>query len=85
MMVWRSGPDGQFDYVNSTWLAFTGRKFEEEIGQGWLQAVHPEDREGCLSMLLENVQKRTAWGKEFRLRRHDGVFIFNHELEPIRI
>jgi PAS domain S-box-containing protein len=74
MLVWRAGLDTKFDYVNQTWLSFTGRTFEQEMGDGWLDAVHPDDRERCHSLYLERFEKRLPWEKEFRLRRHDGVY-----------
>src|SRR4030065_2707275 len=33
-MIWRSGTDGNFDYVNKTWLDFTGRKLGQGLGDG---------------------------------------------------
>jgi PAS domain S-box-containing protein len=74
MMVWRAGRDALVDYVNNTWLRFTGRRIEQELGVGWLEAVHPEDRDRCYSLYRERFSKRLAWEKEFRLRRHDGVY-----------
>ncbi|HMI84067.1 MAG TPA: PAS domain-containing sensor histidine kinase [Polyangiaceae bacterium] len=74
MMVWRSGRDAKFDYVNSTWLKFTGRRFEQEMGEGWLEAMHPDDRQRCVSLYLDRFEKRLPWEKEFRLLRHDGVY-----------
>ena len=40
-MIWRAGPDGRRDYVNATWLAFTGRTLDQELGTGWIDGVHP--------------------------------------------
>jgi PAS domain S-box-containing protein len=74
MMVWRSGRDAKVDYVNCTWLRFTGRSFEQEIGDGWLEGIHPDDRDRCRSLYLDRFEKRLPWEKEFRLLRHDGVY-----------
>ena len=44
VMVWLSGPDGRRTYVNQRWLDFTGRRLDEELGESWMDSVHPDDR-----------------------------------------
>jgi PAS domain S-box-containing protein len=73
-MVWRSGLDTRCDYFNATWLAFTGRTLEQELGNGWAEGIHPEDIERCLSTYLSNFAARTPFEMEYRLRRADGAF-----------
>ena len=73
-MIWRSGTDGKFDYVNKTWLDFTGRKLEQELGDGWAEAVQPDDLDRCRNVYLEAFGKREPFEIEFRLRRHDGEY-----------
>ena len=73
-LIWRAGVDGRCDYFNKSWLSFTGRRLEEEAGDGWLTAVHPEDRKYCAATYAEAVSARRPFIMEFRLRYHDGSY-----------
>jgi PAS domain S-box-containing protein len=73
-MVWRAGLDARCDYFNATWLAFTGRALEQEVGDGWAEGIHPDDMARCLSIYLTNFKAHTPFEMEYRLRRGDGVF-----------
>ena len=73
-LVWRSGPTGEFDYFNKTWLAFTNRPIEQEEGKGWLDGMHTDDLPMFLATLHTAYVDKTEFDAEFRLRRHDGEF-----------
>ncbi len=72
--VWRSGPEADFDYFNKTWRQFTGRTTAEELGNGWIEGIHPEDRELFFETYREAFSTRKIFNCEFRLRRCDGAY-----------
>jgi PAS domain S-box-containing protein len=80
VMMWMAGADRACDWVNQAWLEFTGRSLADEIGDGWLQAVHPEDLERCVGILDACFEAHQPFSADLRMRRHDGsyrVVMFN--------
>lgn len=73
-LIWRSNAEGSCDWFNSTWLEFTGRSLEEEVGDGWTEGVHPDDLKQCVKTWKKNFEARTPFVMEYRLKRHDGTY-----------
>src|SRR5262249_4067815 len=44
-LVWNCRPDGSCDYVSQRWVEYTGIRDAELVGYGWLDQVHPEERD----------------------------------------
>ena len=73
-LIWTSGLDKQCDYFNQPWLEFTGRILEQELGEGWVEGVHPDDLERCISIYTGAFDRRERFSMDYRLRRRDGQY-----------
>jgi PAS domain S-box-containing protein len=74
VMIWVTGPDKLFTFVNRTWLEFTGRTIEQELGEGWAAGVHPDDRQRLWEAFCSAFESRRNFQLECRMRRADGVY-----------
>ena len=74
VLIWLSETTKAYSYFNQPWLDFTGRRLAEEIGFGWSDGIHPEDRERCLQGYEESFAARSPFRVEYRLRRYDGLY-----------
>ena len=73
-IVWNTPSSGEFEEEQPGWSAFTGQTFGELKGWGWLDAVHPDDRETTARVWSRAVADRRLYQVEHRLRRHDGEY-----------
>ncbi len=74
MLIWMAGADASANYVNQTWLDFTGRTLQQEMDTGWMEGVHPEDVPVCVASNAAAFSARREIKLEYRLRRADGVY-----------
>jgi PAS domain S-box-containing protein len=73
-MIWQAGSDAKCNYFNHTWLSFTGRTLEQEIGDGWMDDIHPDDLDRCVETYLTAFEARQSFVIEYRARRYDGEY-----------
>lgn len=73
-LIWTASTDGHCNYFNKTWLDFTGRALDQEIGDGWIDGVHPDDRDACVKTYTAAFEHRESFTLRYRLRRHDGEY-----------
>ena len=74
MMVWIGDAQGQLTFVNRKWLTFTGSRLHDGLGDGWMAAVHPDDRQACFDVYHSALAGQRPFIVECRLRRADNVY-----------
>ncbi|MEI6396337.1 MAG: PAS domain S-box protein, partial [Verrucomicrobiota bacterium] len=74
VLIWASGRDKWCNYFNKTWLDFTGRTMDQEMGNGWTEGVHPDDLVRYLEIYVGSFDEQKPFHIEYRLRRHDGEY-----------
>ena len=71
-MFWMSGPDKLCTWFNERWLEFTGSTLQQELGDGWSDGVHADDRELRLDMYRRAFDAQRVFSTKYRLRCADG-------------
>jgi PAS domain S-box-containing protein len=74
VLIWMSGPDKLCNYFNQGWLDFTGQTLESQLGAGWTDGIHSDDRKNCLETYESSFDGRQPFRLAYRLRRHDGEY-----------
>lgn len=70
----RSNKQGDYIYINERWLDIAGFASKEQaLGQGWISALHPEDRERISALWYKAAQKGILFRSEYRFMRPDGA------------
>jgi PAS domain S-box-containing protein len=80
VMIWMSDAYKQCNFLNKTWLLFTGKTMETEVGDGWLEDIHPDDRSMFMNIFNDANTRREEFKIDYRLKRYDGEYrwIMNH-------
>jgi two-component system, cell cycle sensor histidine kinase and response regulator CckA len=73
-LLWVTGPDGSCTFRSRGWYEFSGQTEVEALGFGWLDAVHPEDRDASRADFLAAAARAAPFTLEHRLRRVDGEY-----------
>jgi PAS domain S-box-containing protein len=66
-LVWRAVDHGRWTWASPQWTAFTGQPEEESHGWGWLQPLHPEDRDAAQEA-WKRSEETGEFQAEYRLR-----------------
>ncbi len=78
-------PDGRCDYLSRQWVEYTGRPEAEQLGYGWAEHLHPDDRERVQAEWARTAERGDVFDIQFRIRRADGVYRwFKTRAVPLR-
>ncbi|MCX5649678.1 MAG: PAS domain S-box protein, partial [Planctomycetota bacterium] len=73
-LVWTCRGDGPCDYLSPQWVEYTGIPEAEQLGSGWLEQLHPDDRDRTIAAWNAAVGSESFLDVEFRIRRKDGIY-----------
>jgi PAS domain S-box-containing protein len=71
-LIWMAAPDMHCNYFNRGWLDFVGRTRGEEIGNGWIDNVFPDDYARYCEVYRASSVQRVPFEVELRLRHNSG-------------
>ncbi len=67
MMIWISDIEYNLVYANKTKLKFLRREFDEIRNKGWLDTIHPDDREKFVDEIHQAYEKQESFSEEVRI------------------
>jgi two-component system CheB/CheR fusion protein len=72
--VWMCRADGLCDYLSPQWVEFTGLPEAQQLGFGWLDQIHADDRSKLMTAWSKAVAAGAPFRVEFRIRHHGGEY-----------
>jgi PAS domain S-box-containing protein len=72
--VWTADAQGEALIAPLPWQTLTGMSEQQWKGWGWLEAVHPDDRERIAQLWRQAVETKCLYEAEYRLRTVDGSY-----------
>ncbi|MEO8759723.1 MAG: PAS domain S-box protein, partial [Bacteroidia bacterium] len=72
--IWTSDAEGNLNYFSQSVYNYSGLTPEQINKEGWLQIVHPDEKDENISKWLHSVKTGEEFIFEHRFRRHDGEY-----------
>jgi PAS domain S-box-containing protein len=73
-VVWVTRPDGEIAEDSPEWRWITGQTAEEYLSKGWLEAIHPDDRERVESAWQASIRSGKVFDSRYRVRSRTGSY-----------
>ncbi|WP_437872155.1 HWE histidine kinase domain-containing protein [Methylorubrum extorquens] len=74
VLLWRSDESGQHNSLNEAWLTYTGQSLQQSQAGGWLEAIHPADRDAVSEAFRSGREQQRLIEVQQRIRRYDGQY-----------
>jgi PAS domain S-box-containing protein len=78
VFIFTTGAEGRMDYVNERFSEYTGLRLQSLAGDGWMQAVHPDDRTGVMEQWLVAIKNAQPLSTGLRIVAQDGSYHWFH-------
>ncbi len=74
--IFHADADGACRYVNDRWTQLSGIPLEKALGDGWIAALHPEDKPLFFSEWQQATLNHNAFTCEYRFLKPDGTVVW---------
>jgi PAS domain S-box-containing protein len=71
--IFETDSAGRCTFANLRWSEIAGMALEDALGEGWIEAIHPQDRQRVVALWAPAVRTHTPVRTEFRFLRADGA------------
>jgi PAS domain S-box-containing protein len=71
-VLWMTDPNGDITYVNEAWLIWSNSSLDDNLQDGWKQAIYPEDRERVSTIFTKACEQQTDYQADYRMQFKDG-------------
>ncbi len=73
-LVYTTDPEGNLTFVNDVVNDFTGISLKQRLQEGWMELIHPEEREIMRVRFESGISSRDPYTIKYRLKRFDGSY-----------
>jgi PAS domain S-box-containing protein len=72
--VWSCDQKGRLTHLSESFMKFLGLTPAQSLSDGWLNALHPEEREGIMNAWNICFANGQPWSRRYRIRGADGAY-----------
>ncbi|WPU65703.1 PAS domain-containing sensor histidine kinase [Peredibacter starrii] len=73
-IVWITDDEGKAIFFNNNFSRVTNTRMEDNLGNGWVNSVHPEDRVNLILQWGESIKHGSPFEADYRIRMADGSY-----------